>query len=275
MNASALGVLDAIEAEQIDMSIRLRPDGLTFALSRSLSNELESLPPEEAFTLGFEPGHPSLRHAVEQALYLHPELTLPYRRVSISYTPLCSVLVPTDLYRDGEASDWLRPIIGNSLLGDAYATLTYTLPSEGKVLLSAMPQDLYSYLRRTYLQVDFTPYYIPALEVYQRRSREQAGEKLCLIVRPDGMDVLALRSGELRLINTFSWTKQQDHLSVLDELLFYTFSLWRSLGLDTEQDELVLLAAASHLPLGLLAQEAQERLSVYIRHCSIDYFHFI
>lgn len=272
MNASALGMLDAIQAEQVNMSIRLRSDGLTFALSTP--NRGEELR-EEKQTLSFERGLPSLEQALEQMFYLYPDLTLPYRAVHIAYTPLCSVLVPTDLYQDDDADQWFALVVGSTCLGEAYAVLSHPLPSEGKVLLSAIPRGLHGYLRRTYLQLEFTPYYLPILEIYQRKSRESSGEKLCLILRSEGMDCLALCMGELRLINTFSWTKQADATSVLDELLFYTFSLWRSLSLDPRADELVLLASSLDHPMGLLSQEAQVRLSEYIAQVSIDYFHFI
>lgn len=272
MDASALGMLDAIQAEQVNMSIRLRSDGLTFALSTLLETEETR---REEQTLPFERGLSSLEQSFEQLLYLHPELTLPYRSVQVVYTPLCSVLVPADLYREGEAEHWFAPIVGSTCLGETYMVLSHPLPHEGKVLLTSIPRGLYGYLKRTYLQLEFTPYYLPILEVYQRKSREIASEKLCLMLRSEGMDCLALRSGELRLINTFSWTKQADSTSVLDELLFYTFSLWRSLSLDPRVDELVLLASSSEHPMGMLVQEAQERLSGYIAQVSVDYFHCI
>ncbi len=274
MNASALGALDAIKAEQVDMSIRLRSDGLTFALLEpGVSDRCPS--EQSGQSLAFPRGHASLESAMEQAIYLHPELALPYREVHILYTPLCSMLVPADLFAEEEAGDWLGAVVGNSLGGEEYVALSHPLSGEDKVLLSAIPRGLYSYLRRTYLKPELTPYYLPILETYQRQSREQAGERLCVILRLEGMDCMALRQGELRLINSFSWTRPTDEGAMLDELLFYVFSLWRGLSLEATRDQLVLLSTASAHPLGRLAQEAQERLVAHIGQIQTEHYHYI
>lgn len=268
MTSSVLARLDAVQAEQYNMSIRLSSDGLTFALSYSSSPQATL----ERGTLSLEPGYASAEEAVRELLYRHPELTLPFDQVTLYYEPYFSTLVPSELYEAHQASHWLSIVGGKDWEGAPYQCLTHALSDEPKVIVSAWSEGLYQFLRRMHLQLTTIPYYVPIIERVRRYSRQHTGCDLYVLVRREGMDVVALRAGEVIYLNTFGWAMPEDRTTLVGEAIFYTFSLWRSLGLEGEADSLHLLYDEARSESYTLVSEMLEHLSPRVREVSADPF---
>lgn len=235
MTTSVVGRLDAIQAEQYNMSIRLLSDGLAFALSYSSS---EAVVEQGVLPLG--DGYGSPEEAVRELMYRHPELLLPYHRVSLYYEPYFSTLIPGELFSSGELQAWVEIVGGMQWQGRPYQSLSYELADEPQVIASAWSVELYQFFRRTHLQLTAIPYYVPLLSSCRVASRQQQGTDLYLLLRIEGMEVFALREGALTYLNTFYWTMPSEARTIEDEVIFYVFSLWRSLALHAEQDRIHL-----------------------------------
>lgn len=247
----SVGGLTAIQAEQMNMSIRLASDGLTFAISYNAR-------PQEIFTRGHLPlgyGYRSWSEAVRELFYAHPELSLPYRQVDLYYEPMYSVLVPEELYDPADPAVWLRTIEAEERVsGDSYVYLGRRIIDEEKVIVSAWYADLYQFVHRTHLQLHTHPYYMPVLERRKLISRQRSGAELCMLIRPEGVDCFILQAGELIFLNSFTFVNTQEQTDLVGELTYYTFSIWRSMGLSTTESHLYL-----SYPLGAKPEESPLR----------------
>lgn len=260
-------MLDAIQAEQVNMSIWLRSDGLTFA--QSYPQDLSQGEGLSRGSFDFARGYASITEPLEELLYTQPELGLPYRRVRLALSPLASVLVPNALYQTEEQAGWMKLVLGEDYQGQSYHICAYPLEDEGKQLIFAVPAELYSLLARTYLQLELIPYYIPLLEGRKLASRSTEGRELTLMMSREGLEVFVLEAGQLSLLNAYRWMRQGDEEAILGELSFYVFALWRSLGLSPEADRLLLCHNSEDGEGIALAQRAQDLLSARLPHCSI------
>lgn len=225
-----------IEAEQKYMSIRLQSYGLTFAIADQPVALSELI--QVGHTLPLETGHDTLASAVQSLYYTHPELSLPYHQVYLYYIPEQSVLVPESLHSEADASAWIE-IVGG-LEREPMQVLSYALPSERKVMVSAWDAPLYQYLKRTHLQLRAIPYIAPLLEHLRPESRQHIGRTLVVSLRPEGMDCALLRSGDTEMLNTYRWVSPHDLDACASEAVYYILSLSQSAGLDLLNDPLLL-----------------------------------
>ncbi|WP_329905153.1 DUF3822 family protein [Porphyromonas pogonae] len=269
-----LNELSVQTAELYNMSIRLLPDGLTFTLSLASDGEVSY-----AAFLPAESGHQSYEAAIKELFFRHSMLCLPYKSVSVYYQPVCSVAIPEELYSQGRVAQWLDavfdPATCNLSKGDLI-DLIYPLKSEGKILAFYYYRDLVNFLKRTLLVVHAVPYFIPSLENIRIESRVTQGKKLCLYLRPERIDYLLVDQGKTVYTNSFILTSGALPAESIDEIIFYTFTLWRSLSLDSQVDSVKILyallpeGAQETLELQSMAEQLQSLLEAYISQVSLQ-----
>lgn len=253
MTLSSVGGLNATRAEQMYMSIRLKSDGLTFAVGYGTE-------PIGMATLPLA-GYGDLGEAVREQFFTHPELSFPYREVIVYFEPMYSVLVPRELY-DPQSSDMWCGALSEDTSG--IESIGYPLPDESKVIVSAWSADLYQFLHRTHLRLRMIPYYVSLIERRKIITRQLQGAELCVSLRRDGADCFVLRAGELVFLNNFSWVNAHSQEDMLGELKFYTFSLWHSIALSADADSLLLAYPIGDQMLQEVAQGALVELSTRI-----------
>lgn len=268
-------MLDAVQAEQVDMSIWLRSDGLTFAQSYASDTLGRQVPKGgEANSWGLiaqaerklSRSAESVAQAYSELIYTEPQLALPYRSVRLYYTPLFSVIVPLELFRSSEAMHWLCLIGGQTFEGKEYQAVSYILEDEGKCIVSAVESQLAGLLSRTYLQLEYCPYFVPLIQERKPESRSRASRELNIALTLDGMDCFALQMGSLKLLNSFGWIAVGDEDKRLGELTYYIFAFWQNLGFDPLADSLHLSYYGDSAELEGLAVRATAELSSRLKH---------
>lgn len=272
MTTSVISGITATEAEQMNMSIRLLSDGLTFILSNSTESQ-------EIISHGhllLERHYQGEEEAVRELFFAHPELCLPYRSVTFHYAPIYSVLAPEELFAPAEAMHWLSSALGGNkpVLEQLWAT-HYTLVDEAKVIVSAIDTDLYRFLQRTHLQLYVAPYYAPILEGRKPTSRSHSGVELSVVLRSGGSDCFALRSGETIFLNSFTWVNPSSSEDTLGELTYYISSLWRNLGLNGHTDRLYITYPSDSLVEERTAERLGATLATRIAHIHTEPFGYL
>lgn len=245
--------LSAHEAEQYSMSIRLSSDGLLFALTPCADAVDEATYFEDY--IKFPSNKHRFEEAVEEALFAHEFLLLPYRSTKIYYEPFAGILVPQDLYspRNDEASDWMECLINTEDINrntEVGICLSYSWEDEDKTFVGRYSRRLYSLLGRSLSSPRFVPYFVPYLSKQKQLSRQSDCRSLCVYLLDSKIDVLLLEEGMLGFYNTFEFVRESDSQASRGELLYYVYSLWKMLGLEGTLDKLILIDATPREGIG-------------------------
>ena len=149
-------MVNAIQAEEMSLSIWLRSDGLSFAIYPKGATQDDA--PMLKSTLPFAE-HFSLRENVEQCLYEQPELSLPFAQVQIYYTPTSVALVPDALFDESNVDVWETTLCTKQ----TEALRPYLLEGEDKRLVGAMDRATLELLERSFLMLSLCPSYADKL----------------------------------------------------------------------------------------------------------------
>lgn len=263
----------AAEAESQILSIRFRSDGLTF-ISTPVEGGDSSVP-ETYYT---EAGYATEAEAFQELFFRHPNLCKPYCAVKVYYEPDAWSIVPSELYEEGRSGLWLDSVSDapTNELGvvTPSTTLSYRLPDAGHTLVLRWNKDLTSFLRRTLLPLEFIPTFVPPLRALSRLSLQRNHKVLALLLRPTAADMIMLHLGHTEYGNTITYTHPISQTELVDELVFYLFTIWERLGLQGEVDALEIQypdhteADYTALNFPAVAEELKEIMSHYV--CRID-----
>ncbi|GAD07641.1 DUF3822 family protein [Porphyromonas crevioricanis] len=228
-------LLRAETAEQYSVSIRLRVGGLAFVL---YSRDTGELVYSDEYSL--QSGFPSYKSAVEDLYFRYPFLSYPYHSVRVLYEPLVYTLVPADLYQEGSAALWLRPIADEYSVGRAEDWEVYTseLPDKQKLLVSAADKSLLQFLRRSMLVVEPEAFLSPFISEQGLLARKYGRKLLSMILRPTALDCLLFEEGELIFANSFPLSLSLTESA--EELLYYVMLLWRNYNCSQSEDRLFI-----------------------------------
>ncbi|KGN69930.1 DUF3822 family protein [Porphyromonas sp. COT-239 OH1446] len=234
----------ALEVEQYSMSIRLASDGLVFALSPLQKG---SHLPTHREVVRVEASGDLWRQELRDAILQRPLLLQSYPKILVYYEPSAGVLVPQELYDEGEAEIWLRNILthpcGRADQEASLYALSYPWKQEGKVFVHYWDEEVYHFLQRTLHSPSFAPYFAQLIDRRKALSRRDGRAELCVFVRRRGFDCILVREEEQVFYNSFVFVSPFDEKSKVGELLYYIFALWQDLGLDAGRDSLCLVEA--------------------------------
>lgn len=260
----------AAEAESQILSIRFRSDGLTF-ISTPIEGGYSSAP-ETYYT---EAGYATKAEAFQELFFKHPNLCKPYRSVKVYYEPDAWSIVPSELFEESKSSLWLDTIsdVPTNELGGVTPSITisYRLPDAGHTWVLRWNKDLTSFLRRTLLPLELIPTFVPPLKALGQLSLQRNHKILALLLRPTAADMIMLHLGHMEYGNTIVYTHPISQTELVDELVFYLFTIWERLGLQGEADALEIQypdhteADYTSLNFPIVADELKEIMSHYVR----------
>lgn len=232
--------LTSSTAEAYGISIRLRANGLTFLLHQSTNED-----PIWQTELTVEAGHPDMTTAIKELFFRNPFLTYPYMRCKLYYEPTAYTLVPADLYEEEGGDRWLSVLLEEPE-NDGYTTtegrltLPYTWHDGNQLILSAYNRALWQFIRRTIIVAEPIPAFIPTLDRVLALTDRDDRRNLIFIAAAGFLDTILLTKGELSFANRFRLSPFTDSATLTGELVFYLFSLWRTLNLEAEKDSLYI-----------------------------------
>lgn len=217
-------MINAIEAEEMSLSIWLRSDGLSFAVyPRGANAHTPSVFTEDiAFIDNY-----TLRENLEQCLYQQPILGLPFARVMIYYYPAGVVLTPQALFDDNAVDVW-----EHTACRPEESLRAYHLPEDDKVLLGALEREVVEFLERSFLMLSLRPIYADLIGRLTTESQETLRDKLLLYLADRGLTIAHIQPTGITYLNSFDYVRPNDPTSILGEVMYYTSLVWKTLNLN-------------------------------------------
>lgn len=249
-------MISALQAEEMSLSIWLRPGGLTFAVYPK-GVEPERGQPLSEGQYSYQPSHTPLER-ITDGLYREPLLTLPYQRVHIHYTPASPSLVPAALYSEEQAEAWTV----TTTSGPSERLLSFALREEDKVLLGSMNRQICDFLDRTYLRPDYRPAYAAELGRLRELAREQRGAELLVWLTMRGLTLAYISPSGIEYINAFDYVRPEDERTHLGEVVYYLSLVYQTLGLSPT----VPITLGGEECAGSSGYTEQNRLIASLRH---------
>lgn len=216
--------MDFSLSEQYTLSIRLRTDGFSFAISSPLGEDeplLTDYQPDESL---------SLTANLKQAVHTLEWWGRPFRRVHTLVGSKRFTLLPLELFEDEQAEEQFHY---NHPRRDHELVMYNILPHSNLVVVFGMDNYVHHFLSTAYPEMRYYAQSSPLIECFAGKSRLGNSRKLYVHLAPQGFEAYAFDRGRLLLGNHFDATETAD-------MLYYIFYIWKQLDLEQERDELHL-----------------------------------
>lgn len=261
--------LSAEIAETYDMSIRLMSDGLIFSLSPCDKKIIEDEQKVYKSTYLLEQGAENYCSAVKELFFHHQHLTLPYHHVHIAYQPDSYVLIPRALYEEGRGDYWLRTAVQLNDEKKEMAIMEYNLTHQDKMLILAWDKPLYEFLQRTQVGTVFSPDFAPFLLETERKSRQHSGKRIAINLRKEKMDIFVFEGGSIFFANSYTITDDSNIQTISEEMLFYLITIWKSLKLNAQSDQIVICMPQAYIESTLWKEDLLKAVKPFFYHIEI------
>ncbi|MDR1356696.1 MAG: DUF3822 family protein [Tannerellaceae bacterium] len=241
-----IGIPDTLttdNSEKYIMSIRLRPDGLSF----SAYNPAEG----QSFFFRDVAFDRSMPYAValKELFFANECLTLTYRRTYILCVSPQYTLAPDAVFRDNRRDQFLS----FNFSSPEKRCIVNSLKEEGAKLLFGIDEDIYEFCSRSTTNPIFTHHLTPALTMLRHQTREESTNRMHAIVHRKMVDIIRFEGSRLLFVNSFEFTETND-------LLYYILYAWKQTDMNQLDDALLLSGDA------VTCAKVSELLQTYIRH---------
>ncbi|MDR3267886.1 MAG: DUF3822 family protein [Tannerella sp.] len=230
-------------AEEYAVSIRLRPDGLSFAGHRP--QEKESFFYTE---MTFDRAKPYIQ-ALKDAFFEHAFFSFTYKQVYVVCVNRQYTLVPETVFAE-EHKEQLMSFVFSVPVSKALHEPVATLEAE---ILYDIPAEVYEFCSRSLIRPQFIHAITSQLLFWRKQNLACFPKQLYVAVHDHIMDAACYDKGTLIFLNSFDVENTTD-------IIYYLLYIWRQTGIDQLEDRLLL---AAHPPV---YQELKETLRKYVRH---------
>lgn len=227
---------DLTHTEQNMLSIRLSPDGFSFAVhpAEGKSITLFRHTPANA--------QRSMAANVKSFLTQTPELNAGYRQTNILIHTLRYTTVPLELFEDEQMETVFYqnlPMRNNEIV------LCNILGNSNVVVLFSIDKLTHVFLSEHFPHARFFATVSPQLEYLTMLSKQKGERETYANLHAGNMEVFCFEHGKLQLSNTYPVNNNEDRS-------YYLLNLWKQLGYDVEQDELYLTGLSKEERNGLI-----------------------
>lgn len=237
----------------LSLSIRLRADGFSFFVCDTQSNSLirgEHFRIDDGESVALR-----LQHELARSDYYNRQIEQAFVLVD---TP--STHVPLEEFHRGEAADLYHFTFAQT--DSQTQRVAYTiLPELESVALYAIPRDVEEVILQYYPMARFFAARAMLTErllhLHEDTADQAARLYVCLY---DGrIDVIAFADSHLRFLNTFATNKPAN-------IQYFVLNVWQMLGLDPENDRLVLISEVPGTDAESTLTALQQGFALYLRH---------
>ncbi|MCD7976470.1 MAG: DUF3822 family protein [Tannerellaceae bacterium] len=223
-------------SEKYILSIRLRPDGLSF----SAYNPLEA---DSWFfrEVEYKKEIPFLI-ALKELFFENDFFSWSYKKTNLIFTDTPYVLIPTSLLQVKEDSlSFIHSSPGERVLVNP-------LTAQNASLVYGVNGEVYEFCSRSLINPDIFHSLTPLLSLW---GEQKKGKGMYLIVRKNEIDILCFDSGRLSFLNTFQYIHR-------DDILYYVLYIWEQMNLEQMKDALYVVGEL------LIQKEVIKGFSVYL-----------
>lgn len=216
-------ILDFSKTEQFNLTIRLSAEGFSFYIVDPFGGGSAVF-----HTFLFSKLKSQLAQ-IEELIYSHEQLLLPYRRTDLVVVTPSFTLVPNELYREDKKEELLSFLFQKSedkLLDNRLQRIPTTN-------LFSMNEAIYSFLVRSFSINNIWHYATPMVEYFTERSRFGNYSKLYLHIESNKMDLFCFERSRLKLHNSLAYNE-------LSDAAYFALHAWENAGLHQTDDELHL-----------------------------------
>lgn len=238
-----LAHITADNAEKYKLSIRLRPDGLSFSVYQ-VADKGDFLHKE----VDFDRSKPYLA-ALKEFFFGHDFLSFPFKRVDIVVIGAQFMTVPHILFDEKRIGELMQFTFGDA----PQRYLHHALADDSSVFLYGMDEEVYEFCSRSLIQPRFIHGLVPLLNRWKKQNRNQTFGQCFLLIYPDFFTLAFLREGKLVFLNAFGYQQFSD----LEYLVLYA---WQQTGFDQLKDQLLVRNETRH------TDNFPEQLKTYIKH---------
>jgi hypothetical protein len=237
--------IDLSRAERYVLTIRIHPEEYSFALHN---------PDDSAayFYCPLKKNRPVSPLRFFQDVYFdgaNDFFALPYRKIYIiNYTPVFTY-VPSLIFNDKDKGAYLDFLFMESR-GKA---LHHRLQSPEITILHTLPDDVYEFVQRSFIDAKIIHHTAPLIAYFQARERIVDRNKIVINLQSADLDVVCFSRETFLLGNHFRCDDLMD-------AVYYILFIWKQMKFD-QLNDYVHIAGDPALREGLM-----EKLKVYIRH---------
>lgn len=225
MSLRVPNTLTTANSDKYKVSIRLRPDGLSF---------LGAIPSERE-TFFYESTRldrtKSYAQALKEVFFEHSFFTYPYKEVSVVCTNRQYTLVPEVVFDESKKEQVMNFTFGVP----KEKTMHHPLKELDAVLLFGIDLEVYEFFSRSLVNTRFIHAMSPLLLYWRKLNQTVYPKQLYVSIHEDTMDAACFDKGTLLFVNSFYVEEQAD-------VIYYVLYIWKQLGLDQMKDRLVLSA---------------------------------
>lgn len=215
---------DLTHTEQNMLSIRLSPDGFSFAVHQAEEKNITLFRHTPVNV------QRSMAANVKSFLAQTPELNTEYCQTNILIHTLRYTTVPLELFEDEQMETIFYqnlPMRNNEIV------LCNILGNSNVVVLFSIDKLTHVFLSEHFPRTRFFATVSPQLEYLTTLSKQKGGREIYANLHTDNMEVFCFEHGKLQLSNTYPVNNNEDRS-------YYLLNLWKQLKYDAERDELHL-----------------------------------
>ena len=183
---------------------------------------------------------------VREVFFDHAFLSYPFRKVLIVNRTPVFTYIPNLLFEEKDKAAYMR-FLFTSVSG---RILHQTLLKPEITILHAIPDDLYSFLQRSFSEAAIVHHTAATIAWCQQKCPLVNGNRMIIYRQANGMDVLCFSRQQLLLSNHFDCQST-------DDAVYYALYIYKQLKFSQLKDYVFLAGAEDEL---------QEKVKKYIQH---------
>jgi hypothetical protein len=232
--------IDLSRSEQYILAIEVRQEQFAFSLYHPDEKQeyfyyrIPVEKPEDAFS-GFR-----------NAFFDNTFFTLSFKKtIIINYTPVFTY-IPNPVFDEKDKEAYLH-FLFTDVTGKI---LCQTLHNPDITILHALPEEIYSFLQRSFTDAQIIHQTAALMAYFQQREAGVTGNRMIIRHQGKEMDVLCFSQNNLVLSNHFGCPQEND-------AVYYVLYIWKQLKFNQLSDFIYLADENGDL---------QQKLKKYIRH---------
>jgi len=243
--------LTPANAGEYVVSIRLRPGGLSFAGIHP--GEKNHFFCEE---IALDKKTPYVQ-ALKDAFFSHAFFTYSFKQVFVLYVNRQYTMIPENVFVEKQKEELMSFAFSSS----GYKTLSESSGDLDAKIVFGMQSDVYEFCSRSLLRPQYVHAVTRLLSFWRKQSLTHLSRQLHIALYEGIMHAACFDRGVLLFVNSFNYDDMAD-------ILYYTLYIWKQVGMEQLNDELLLYADAGMYET--LAAELKGYLS-HIRKAAFPY----
>jgi hypothetical protein len=243
MTISVPDTLTTDNSEKYIMSIRLRPDGLSF----SAHNPSEA----QSFFYREKTFDRNMPYAValKEIFFVNECLTWTYKRTSILCVSTQYTLVPASIFNDRKRAQFIS---FNFSSPEKRSMVNEAGEGDDKIVFG-LNEDVYEFCARSTTNPRFVHHITAPLTELAKQSCEESDKRMYVIVHQKMLDIIRFDATRLVFVNSFEFNDTND-------MLYYILYTWKQTGMNQLHDVMLLSGDTA------LCTKINDALQIYIRY---------